>query len=142
MKAKETIDSTISLFAEASTLIKSRMHRVLPQSFTQCQTIWFIYQKESHQEKPTMQDIARYFKITAPSATALIDELTKNGLIARNVSTQDRRKIELTLTTKGKKLFKTMTEKRTKILGDILKVLSAADREDLNRILKKILESN
>lgn len=132
MKAQ---NNTVPLFTDVSLLIKSRMQRSLPRPFSQCQALWFI----AEEGRPNMQEVAKHFKITAPSATFLVDELVRAGLIARKASSKDRRKVELVLTPKGKRESKALTQKRTKVLSGIFAHLSDADRTELNRLLKKIL---
>jgi DNA-binding MarR family transcriptional regulator len=128
-------NGTVPRFTEVGLLIKSRMQSALPLPLAQCQALWFVAERK----RPGMQDVAKYFKITAPSATFLIDELVRGGYLARRANTGDRRKVELALTPKGKKEFKTLLVKRKKVLDGVFKPLSAADRTDLDRILKKII---
>lgn len=132
MKAQ---NPTIPLFTEVSLLIKSRVQKAMSLPFSQCQALWFI----AGHKRPNMQEVAKYFKITAPSATFLVEELVRSGLIVRTASKKDRRKVELALTPKGKREFVILTEKRTKVLNTIFASLSSADRTELNRLLKKIL---
>lgn len=127
--------STIPLFTDVGALIKSRMQAAMPLPFSQFQTLWFI----AGHRRPGMQDVARHFKITAPSATFLVDELVRSGFIARKAVSHDRRKVELALTPKGKCEYKVLMHKRTKVLNGIFAPLDTGDRADLNRILKKIL---
>jgi DNA-binding MarR family transcriptional regulator len=129
---------TISLFSQTTLLIKSRMRGLLPLSVTQCQALGFIGREKS----PTMLELAHYFQVTAPSATSLVDDLVKTGLIVRISDASDRRKVQLSLSPKGKKMYKTLTQKYAAILNEIVKVLNASDRKNLNRILEKILATN
>ena len=132
MKASNT---TIRLFTEVGLLMKSRIQSAVRLPFGQCQALWFV----SQSDRPSMQEVARYFKITAPSATFLIDELVRGGYLGRRASAGDRRKVELALTAKGKQAVKTFTEKRTQVLNVLFKTLSKSDRAELDRILGKIL---
>jgi DNA-binding MarR family transcriptional regulator len=129
---------TISLFYDVTLLVKGRMRGVLPFSATQCQALGFI----GRMNTPTMHELAHYFNITAPSATSLVDELVKAKLIVRTSNTKDRRKVQLTLSPKGKAAYKKLAQKYTDILNDVFKVLSQSDRDTLNAILTKILASN
>ena len=133
----KTFSATIALFTDVGFLIKSRLQRSLPLPFAQCQTLSFVAERQH----PNMRDVARHFKIAAPSATFLVDELARGGLIKRRADSTDRRKIELELTAKGKTTLKTYMETRHKVLNRMFKALSESDRADLNRILTKILAS-
>ena len=130
-------NSTIPLFTDVGVLIKSRLTRALPLPYSQCQTLWFV----AEHKRPNMQDVAKHFKITAPSATFLVEELVRANYLARHASPVDRRKVELVLTQKGKQAVKTLMQKRELVLNKIFKTLSDTERTDLNHILKKILTS-
>ncbi len=109
----KTFSTTSALFTEMGILMKTRMQSSLPLPFAQCQTLAFVAQEK----KPSMQDVAHNFKITAPSATFLADELVRAGLVKRVLNSKDRRKIELALTSKGKKVYRTYIDKREKVLN-------------------------
>jgi MarR family transcriptional regulator, transcriptional regulator for hemolysin len=131
-------DSTAALFTEVGLLIKSRMQRTISLPFSQCQTLWFV----AEQKSPSMQDVARHFKIRAPSATFLVEELVRAGLLVRNANARDRRRVELSLTPKGRRSYKTIETKRNKILSTLFGSLDGSDRKELNRILEKIIKNS
>lgn len=133
---KET-NATISLFLEAGRLIRSRMDRSMPLPFAQCELLRLVSEKDS----PTMRDIARYFKIAAPSATSLVDELVRAGQLQRVRDAHDRRQVRVALTRKGREALKEVTARRKKVLAGIIAPLSIKDRGDFDRILSKILAS-
>jgi len=135
-------DSTATLFTEVGLRIKSRMQRALSMPFSQCQTLWFVAgYKSSPLSHLSMQDVARHFNIRAPSATFLVEELVQAGLLERRASAIDRRRVELVVTPKGKRAFKTFEAKRHVVLSKIFSPLEARDRKELNRILQKMLEN-
>lgn len=134
MKASTT---TVRLFTDVGLLMKSRMQRALPLPFGQCQALWFV-QEEG---RPNMQDIATHFKITAPSATFLVEELVRGKYLARRANAKDRRKIEVVLTQKGIRACSDMAQKRTVVISGLMKALSEEERGDLDRILGKIIKS-
>jgi DNA-binding MarR family transcriptional regulator len=136
-------DSTATLFTEIGLALKSRMQHAIGMPFSQCQTLWFV---AGHKSSPlshiSMQDVARHFNIRAPSATFLVEELVQNGLLERHANVGDRRKVELVVTPKGKRTLKTFETKRNAVLSTLFGPLGAQDRKELNRILRKLLESS
>ena len=54
-----------------------------------------------------LQDIANGLQIDQATATPLVQRLEKLGLVTRNRSIQDERKVQVFLTPKGKSLYKT-----------------------------------
>jgi DNA-binding MarR family transcriptional regulator len=138
----KTTATTAALFTEVGLLIKSRMQAAVAMPFSQCQTLWFVAKHVNTGEPISMQDVARYFKIRAPSATFLVEELVRGGYITRKINSKDRRKVELALTPKGNRAFKTFEAKRNLILAKLFGRLEERDRTELNRILRKMIESS
>ena len=135
-------DSTATLFTEVGVLIKSRLQKAVGMPLSQCQALWFVAQQKTPGSPHTsMQDVARHFNIKAPSATFLVEELVQAGLLERRANAGDRRKVELVVTPKGKRTLKTFETKRNAVLGTLFGPLGAQDRKELNRILRKLLES-
>ena len=128
---------TLSLMLEMGRLMRSRMVGVMPLPSAQCETLWLI----SERERPSMRDIARHFKISAPSATSLASELARGGYLVRTSDAKDRRQVRLILTPKGRKTLRGVMERRKKVLESVLSVLSARDRADLARILSNIVSA-
>jgi len=135
---EKSSQSTTALFTEVGLLIKSRMQKAIPLPFAQCQTLGFV----AEHAHPSMQDVARHLKIQAPSATFLVDELVRGGYLERRSNSKDRRRVELLLTARGRRSFKLIKEKRDKILGALFNALAEQDRQDLNRILQKVIDSD
>jgi len=130
-------DTTITLFTNVALIIKSRMQRAVPLPFAQHQALCFV----SDHEKPGMQDVAEYLKIAAPSATFLIEELVHGGYLSRMSDAKDRRKVQLALTRKGVRASKLIAQKRARVLGGMVRSLKEADRKQLDRILKLIIQN-
>ena len=120
---------------EVGRIIRGRMEKALPLPFGQCETLRFV----GEAKEPSMQELARHFKIAAPSATSLVNELVRGGYVARSGNTRDRREVRLSLTRKGKQTLVSVVERRKKVLGTLLVSLAVRDHRDLNRILNKIL---
>lgn len=101
------------------------------------ETLRFIAEADA----PTMRDVARYLRITAPSATALVEGLVREGFISRKADASDRRKVLLSVSAKGRKtLAETMRTKREAIRS-VLAGLSASDTRELSRILGSVIKS-
>jgi DNA-binding MarR family transcriptional regulator len=58
----------------------------------------------------TINDLAQQLMIRHNSAVGLVDRLTKQGLVAREPSPQDGRKVYLRLTTKGDRVLERLAE--------------------------------
>src|SRR6185295_14715665 len=98
------------------------------------ETLRFIAEKKT----PTMRDVAAYLRITAPSATAIIEELSRASLILREEDARDRRLVRLSISRKGKKILLSTMKSRSNALRAILAGLSSSDRQELIRIFSKL----
>lgn len=76
-------------------------------------------------------EIAESLAIDPSSASRLVDRCVDNGLLARRISAQDRRRSELTLTTDGRLLLAKVNSRRRRISSE---ATSGWTREDLDRL--------
>ncbi len=87
-----------------------------------------------------MKMVADHLKITPPSATAIVDELVRKGLIKRIPSPIDRRVICIALTPKAAKFHETMKARKQTIFHEMISRLSQSDRKSLERIITILIQ--
>ena len=104
----------------------------------QFQALWCI--KKS--QKTHMGDIAKYFSITMPTATSLINKLIDFKLVNRENYRKDRRIVRISLTKDGEKILKDMEKQRETKINKLLSFLSVSDKKDFLKILNKISEKS
>jgi DNA-binding MarR family transcriptional regulator len=85
-----------------------------------------------------MQDLARLIERDNSTVTALADKLEKLGYVKRSVSEHDTRSNILRLTDKGIKAAPRIIAASQKIVGQIFTGFSAAERDELVRLLGKV----
>ncbi len=88
----------------------------------------------------TMKSIAEYLKITPPSATVLVAELEKKGLIQRLEDKDDRRVVSIAFTEKMQKLFTAISRRKESIFKKMFSKLTPKDRKELERIIKIVIK--
>ena len=71
--------------------------------------------------------------------TRLTNELSEKGLIARNASADDRRKVELSLTPQGQTLLASLLPDVCKLLAKQGRHLTVSEQVQLEKLLKKFL---
>ena len=86
-----------------------------------------------------LQDVARHVGLASPTASTTVDELVNNQLVLRESSTEDRRKITLTLTELGQQTLEEVHEHSRQYLAGYLSSLSSEEAEIVFQALK-ILE--
>ncbi len=84
----------------------------------------------------TIQDIVKITLRRHHSISTLVNRMAAQGLVKKVRSASDARKYNVTITAKGRTLFRTMTRDSIK---DIFSCLSAGEKEGLDKGLKKLL---
>ncbi|MFC2068080.1 MarR family winged helix-turn-helix transcriptional regulator [Chloroflexota bacterium] len=83
----------------------------------------------------TISEIGKKTLITKPQMTHLVDRLIKLGLVERLPDTNDRRRIKIVLTNKGKAALE---ERRQIIKTNLNKMLSCLNDEELKEFSKAL----
>jgi DNA-binding MarR family transcriptional regulator len=104
---------------------------VLNLTIPQVKTLFFV----SNQPGTNPTRLAGALKVTPPNVTGIVDRLVEQGLLARRVSPEDRRALELRLTEKGESILSGLRERKTTVMQAILEYL---DAEDLSQIIKAL----
>lgn|SRR6185295_9244017 len=104
-------------------------------SAAQCHVLHLI---EPDQPIP-MGKLAEALACDASNVTGLVDRLESRGLIRRHADAEDRRVKVLELTPAGARLRSTLLDRMTKPPGRLDR-LSASDRRELVRILRRLLD--
>ena len=86
-------------------------------------------------------DISKELKVTAPTATGVVDRLEHAGYVTRSVDKEDRRAVVVELTPEGRKLAQKLSTVVVKRWTEILSKISREDAEKYLEILKKINEA-
>jgi DNA-binding MarR family transcriptional regulator len=82
--------------------------------------------------------VARRSSMDADKVTRAVDRLVEKGLVARKVDAADRRRVSLTLTTKGRRIYADLDHARRAIDVEFLSVLSEAERRSFFAALDKL----
>ena len=83
-----------------------------------------------------LQEVARHLGLTSPTTSTAVDELVKTQLVSREPSTEDRRKITLTLTGQGQKTLDEVFEHSHQHLAGYLSPLTPEEAETVLRALQ------
>lgn len=135
---KEDIARAISRFFAVRGLIRTRVAegaKIDASTWLRFEVLKFIM---SH-NAPRVKDIAEYLSVTAPSATALVRGLVRDGLVIRKIDKRDRRASCLVLTKKGKRALATAMERSMTRLEGFFAVLSAEELECFIGFLERII---
>ena len=85
-----------------------------------------------------LSDLAEHLHIAPRSATEVVDDLQELGLIRRQPDPADRRAVLVSLTDAGVEAGEAIQIARRAEAEHFFATLDAADRDDLDRILRKL----
>jgi MarR family 2-MHQ and catechol resistance regulon transcriptional repressor len=86
----------------------------------------------------TIGELCKKQLVSGGNMTVVVDNLTKDGLVERIPSKDDRRAIVVQLTAKGKKLFGDIFIRHAKFVASAASVLSDKEQSELAVLLKKL----
>jgi DNA-binding MarR family transcriptional regulator len=93
----------------------------------QVKTLFFV----SNQPGTNPGRLATALKVTPPNVTGIVDRLVEQGLLARQVSPEDRRALELRLTEQGESILLGLRERKATVMQGILECLDTAGLSQL-----------
>jgi DNA-binding MarR family transcriptional regulator len=85
--------------------------------------------------------LARALEITSSTVTTTCKRLERRGLLTRQRSDFDERVVEIRLTEQGVRRVDTGRQRRRAVLADLLGVLDVTEREELERLIERVLEA-
>jgi len=86
----------------------------------------------------TMSELSRLLLVSNGNATAVVDRLEKDGLVARRTSETDRRIVHVALTEAGLRDFEALAEGHEAEVARLFGGLNEADLDALTDILKRM----
>ena len=92
------------------------------------------------QDSSTMTELADNIGAKLPSMTMMIDNLAEEGLVERARDEQDRRKVIVRLTDKGRRIREEFLEQRKQIAQQLFAKLSKEDEQELMRLLERVCD--
>ena len=136
MKSSKLSELT-SLFFTTRQIIKQQLPsdgKSDPNTWLRFETLRFI----AGSKDPTMQDVARYLRIKAPSATSLIANLAKSGLVSRKGEKSDKRIVRISLTSRGTKEVKNYMDRAALMMRQAFSKLDDREINELVTILRHL----
>ena len=101
----------------------------------------FLILEFLHKDGQTkMSFLASFMNVTTAAMTGIADRLVRDGYVKRVYDPNDRRIIEIELTSRGSGLVKKIHEERRKMIMRIFGKIAQRDRRDYLRILMQIKE--
>jgi MarR family transcriptional regulator, 2-MHQ and catechol-resistance regulon repressor len=91
-----------------------------------------------HQGEITLTLLSSKLLVTGGNITLVVDNLEKEGLVERIRSKEDRRTINVKLTSKGEGVFKNIFKKHADFITKNVQALTEKEQVQLGKLLKKL----
>lgn len=122
--------------------IEERIKMALkPFNLTHAQLNALYILVEYDPEPVSANELKKKILVSNPDVTRLLDRLVKKGYVLRNTCPENRRKIDISLTDRGRALFVEAHHAAKQSMGDFFeKQITEDEAIELRRILRKIRE--
>ncbi len=128
--ARELLDVTPVIIQAIR--FEMRSQRLTDLTVPQFRTLAYI----NRHPGSSLSDASEFIGLTLSSMSILVNGLVERGLVRRTVSTQDRRRICLTLTTTGQTMLDAVLHATEARLAELVEPLSGKERATVVRALK------
>ncbi len=108
-----------------------RSHRVADLSVPEFRTLAYIHRHPG----ASLSEVAEHIGLMLPSMSKLVDGLVARGLITREPCAEDRRRVTLGITARGRNLWETAREATLSSLAHRLEPLSESERTTVIRAM-------
>ena len=88
-----------------------------------------------------MSELADFLGTSRPAATGLVARLISQGFVARQDVEKDRRKVEVRISTKGRKIVAHIWEQKRRTFVKVFSKISAHDRKQYLKILEQVVKN-
>lgn len=126
----------VKLARAASTFSKHTLEDIRSYGLTQPQ--FGVLESLGHLGRITLGELSRKQLSSCGNITVVVDNLEKEGLVAREHCTEDRRVVYVQLTPKGEKLFVGIFAHHAAYVTGLASVLSEDEQEQLGVLLRKL----
>ncbi len=100
----------------------------------------FILHVLAHEDQLSLNDVAGRTATDQSSVSLAVGRLVEDGYVRREVSREDRRQIELSLTAKGRALARRSPPAAQETILSGVEAMSATERARLVRLLDKLMK--
>ncbi|MBV2168279.1 MAG: MarR family transcriptional regulator [Bdellovibrio sp.] len=126
--------------ARLSKILGQRLDRTLVKyELTRSQFEALAALRRKHPEPLCAQDLMEASLLTSGSVTAMINQMIKAQWVERDLHSEDRRRIQIRLTNKGKNKVEAVLRERIKDNTLLANLVSKTEQNKMNLMLKKYL---
>lgn len=120
--------------------VMPRFRRIFNQ-FGITEQQWRVLRVLADEPEPALRELAAHTLIPAPSLVGVIDRLEKNGLVARQRCSHDRRRVLIRMTDEGRRLQAELAPLVAQAYSGLMQSLAPREWIRLLESLQKLSES-
>lgn len=135
----EQLEEAVTVFGRASRLMDSVRLRVWEERGLTLPQLRILF-RIREQPGIGVRELAQVFEVTAGSISQQVEKLVGRGLVERSERPEDRRQVSHLLTAAGESAASEISYTGREYMGAILARLTAREREQLTRLLERVIE--
>lgn len=134
--------SLLYRFSVISNRVAARLFAFYSQRYGLTLSAWRALAHLAEFQPMNPRDIARRAAMDSVSVTRALNELDELGMITRTIDEQDRRRLVLQLSRKGREAYEAIAPQSVKAERELFGVLSAAERAKLGALTQRVMEAS
>lgn len=119
-------------------MIRNRNKNLEHLGLTSSQCDILLYLIAHNKEEINQKDIEKFFKLSNPTVSGILERLEMKGFIVRKTSSKDARFKQIELTDKGKEVNKDMNKNMQYLEKELLKNVSNEDLIIFKKVAKQL----
>ncbi len=135
-KEVRALGAFVALQRAADSVIASTQEEIVRAKLTPSQ--FGVLEALLHLGPLCAKDLAQKILRSKGNLTLVIENLEKNGLVARTARAEDRRWLTVELTKKGRRVISGMFPRHARLIQVSFGVLTPNEQEELRRICRKL----
>jgi MarR family transcriptional regulator, 2-MHQ and catechol-resistance regulon repressor len=135
-KADLALAMWVKLARASATFSRYTLEDIRSYGLTQPQ--FGVLESLGHLGEISLGELSRKQLSSGGNITVVVDNLEKEGLVARRHCKEDRRVVYVHLTPKGEKLFREIFARHATFVADLASVLTEDEQAELAALLKKL----
>ena len=136
LRSADDIGLCFQLLSLATAIDRDCAARLAPRQLSEGKFVLLFLLHEKHNGLSPHQ-LAERAGVTRATVTGLLDGLERDGYVIRQAGEEDRRKVTVTLTAKGRPTAATLFKEHTSWIASLFSGLSPQDKAQLSTLLTR-----
>jgi len=140
LRATDNMRLCFELLALASAIDRDCAARLAPHRLSEGKFV-LLFLLHDLPEGLSPHELAERAGVTRATITGLLDGLERDGFLARHGDMEDRRRVSVRLTAKGKAKTRNLFNEHTRWIGSLFAGLSPMERDMISDLLRRVWQN-